>query len=443
MAADYSRTTYDRRKHYSGVLMQQGRVQLDADWNEQRDIAVHFLRALARDVIGPHGGPAGGFELARAVDSKGAGIPYDFTIAPGHYYVDGILCENDGRWPAGATAPAPFAYRHQPDYPLPADEELQADGAYLVYLDVWEREIIALQDDDIREVGLGGPDTAARSKVIWQVRVLSVKGAYDFDEDHPARYLQSKRPPLTTGRLRAKALQEQLSDDPCIVSPGAGYRGQENRLYRVEIHREGTAPHATFKWSRDNGAAVLAIAGTGDSSVTVESLGRDSRLSVAIGDWVEVLDDSHVLNRRVEPLLQVQDVDPVERLVTLDASPPQTNAASHPLLRRWDQRKADDVDLVDGAIPLREGIWLDLEDGVQVYFEAGGTYQAGDFWEIPARTATGDVDWPGPPNDPAALPARGVRDHYAPLRLITLDGAGQVALGREYRRTINPIASTP
>ena len=35
MSGDYSRQRFDPRKQFSAVLMQQGRVQLDADWNEQ------------------------------------------------------------------------------------------------------------------------------------------------------------------------------------------------------------------------------------------------------------------------------------------------------------------------------------------------------------------------------------------------------------------------
>ena len=35
MKGDFSRETFDRARHYSAVLLQQGRVQLDADWNEQ------------------------------------------------------------------------------------------------------------------------------------------------------------------------------------------------------------------------------------------------------------------------------------------------------------------------------------------------------------------------------------------------------------------------
>ena len=65
MGGDFTRDTFDPGKHYSRVLMQQGRVQLDADWNEQASILLHYMRALGRDLFGPHAGPAegAGFEL--------------------------------------------------------------------------------------------------------------------------------------------------------------------------------------------------------------------------------------------------------------------------------------------------------------------------------------------------------------------------------------------
>ena len=53
MQGDFSRNTFDPTKHFSRVLMQQGRVQLDADWNELNAIVFHYLRTLARDVYGP------------------------------------------------------------------------------------------------------------------------------------------------------------------------------------------------------------------------------------------------------------------------------------------------------------------------------------------------------------------------------------------------------
>ena len=55
---DFTRDTFNPDHQFSRVLMQQGRVQLDADWNEQVSIMTHYLRNLASDLIGPHGAPA-------------------------------------------------------------------------------------------------------------------------------------------------------------------------------------------------------------------------------------------------------------------------------------------------------------------------------------------------------------------------------------------------
>jgi len=38
MKADLTRDTFNPAKHYSRVMMQQGRVAVDADWNEQASI---------------------------------------------------------------------------------------------------------------------------------------------------------------------------------------------------------------------------------------------------------------------------------------------------------------------------------------------------------------------------------------------------------------------
>ena len=46
MSGDHTRFTFDPLKRYSGVLMQQGRVQLDSDWNEEIDILKRRIRTL-------------------------------------------------------------------------------------------------------------------------------------------------------------------------------------------------------------------------------------------------------------------------------------------------------------------------------------------------------------------------------------------------------------
>src|SRR6266850_4998173 len=158
MKGDFTRNTYDPAKHYSSVRLQQGRVQLDADWNEQIDIAAHRDETTATDVVGREGGPlhAAGF----AVTVQGGNL----VVGAGRYYVDGILCENEApvtvaAEPAVATVPV------QPD--LPGVPLPTTDGTYLAYLDVWQRHLTALEAPAIREEALGGPDTGTRTKAVW------------------------------------------------------------------------------------------------------------------------------------------------------------------------------------------------------------------------------------------------------------------------------------
>src|SRR3954462_3766331 len=88
MRGDFTRFTFRPDKRYTSVRMQQGRVQLDADWNEQIDIQVYQQQAAAAAFIGGSGAPktGGGFLIT-------AGTGTDLTIAPGRFYVNGLLCE--------------------------------------------------------------------------------------------------------------------------------------------------------------------------------------------------------------------------------------------------------------------------------------------------------------------------------------------------------------
>ncbi len=90
MKADYTRFTFRPRKRFTSVRLQQGRVQLDSDWNELEEITEHLERTEARDVIGVRGAPenGGGF----AVEALDAGTA-DFRLTNGRIYVGGLLCE--------------------------------------------------------------------------------------------------------------------------------------------------------------------------------------------------------------------------------------------------------------------------------------------------------------------------------------------------------------
>jgi hypothetical protein len=388
-----------------------------------------------------------------------------------------------------------ITYLHQPDFvfstkanpnsPLPL-----LPGLSQIYLDVWERAITYAEDDSIREVALGGPDTAARSKLVWQVKwTQPALGTADAPICMTIQQLnaqvqaelqgQTKPPfqPQPRGWLQAMAKQSSPSPNPCIINPNAAYTGPENQLYRVEINRGGAAGttsgvSATFKWSRENGSVIYPIAsGGGTTAVVVESVGRDDRFGLVEGSLVEVQDDRSVLSNLPGNLLSVQSIDSTTMTVTLNGTPDKllgSDETLHPLLRRWDQTNGDPQEGgltldTDNAAFVQEGLWLTLEDGVQIQFQPAdpvdpknppvNQYITGDYWLIPARTATGDVEWPkvtdaqgNPETDtngniiPVALPPHGITHYYAPLAVVSVS-ENDVSVDRNCRSSFPPDAA--
>ena len=258
MYLDLSRVRFDAAKHYSAVLLQQGRVVLDSDMAEQNAIMQHYLRTAIADIVGPAACPAlaPGFDItATSTDNQA-----DLAVSAGRIYVDGILAE---------TGPGSATYLTQPDGYLDPDRDgLPADGAYLVYLRVWERSVTMVQDPDIREVALGihGPDTTGRAQVVWQVAVWPAAG--DASPEGTQKDWQSWRSRLykPAGTLRARATQpDDTGIDICSISPQAQYRGRENQLYRVEVLCAGVAasrperrPPGRTRWLSTCGRARTA-----------------------------------------------------------------------------------------------------------------------------------------------------------------------------------------
>jgi hypothetical protein len=408
MKGDFSRLTFDPKKHYRRVLMQQGRVQVDADWNEQEAINQYRAQIEARDVIGRCGAPLhdAGFQIT--VNNIG-----ELVIGKGRFYADGILCENEDD----------VGYLQQPDLPdapKPA-EALKALPVGIVYLDVWERHLTALDDPRIREVALGGPDTATRSRVVWQVKILPIKlvtGAQPTCASNFAEWDTLTAPRDVTLNART---QPTGADSPCLIPPTAGYQRLENQLYRVEVHKSGALGAATFKWSRDNGSILTTIEKINGQEITVGDVGPDNVLGFANGQWVEVVDDRIELLGQPGPLIQIDKVDVATRTVTLKSAPAGIDETRHPKLRRWDSPGELTVE-----VPATNDGWIGLEGGIEVHF-AAGDYRTGDYWLIPARTATGEIEWPPfqlPNATPQPQPPSGIEHHYCRLALVHLGRNG-------------------
>ncbi|HEX7974599.1 MAG TPA: DUF6519 domain-containing protein, partial [Anaerolineales bacterium] len=429
MKGDFSRMTFDRKNSYSQVLLQQGRVLLDADFNELAALSADRLRRLARDMFGPHAGPVG-------PDGKHPGFFADFVkkqvqVGAGRYYVDGLAVNN----------PAPALYD-----PI---KELGMDNGvnYLLYLDVWERHVTWLDTDGMSEPALDGPDTATRAQVAWRVRAASLKDETDADikkmdwVDWLNRNLQRwPRPadaadPFTLPQMQAWTDPQASDDDvPCVADPAGGYRGLENQLYRVEIHtgNEGGA-QPTFKWSRENGSVVASLLNIEGNDLLVEGI-HDTARGFSAGQWVELTSLENEDAGQPGVIVQLVKVDGLRLTFENPASAtlPDPHNMHHPLVRRWDQRelRSDKGVFQNGVIQLDETRdHYTLEAGIKIAFlplkgdqKHTVVYRPGDYWLIPARPSIGSILWPRS-QDPNAsgrdsfLPQEpaGVEHVYAPL----------------------------
>ena len=115
----------------------------------------------------------------------------------------------------------------------------------------------------------------------------------------------------------------------------------------------------------------------------------------------------------------------------------------NPKLRRWDQMGplATPNDVQNG-VAITNG-WQDLEGGIQVLFSQG-TYKTGDYWLIPARTATGDIEWPPyqlPNTNPIAQPPAGIQHHYCRLGIVGLNPKNKQLFVQDCRPLFPALAS--
>jgi len=425
MSSDISRQRFNPANDFSSVLMQQGRVQLDADWNEWAEILDRRWRSETIDIIGrcvvPLETPAG-FEIQLS-GSK-------MTIGRGRIYVHGLQAENHGAGDlefdailAESRGVDPLPYEEQPYFPN-ATALPKTGGPHLVYLDVWEREVTAVENPDLIENAVG-VDTTSRLQTVWHVRLLSNvgDGATCATPDEELKgWLDIIRP--SAGRLTTKAVGVATPADPCLIPPSGGYRGLENRTYRVEIHDGGEIGTATFKWSRDNASVASGVSAIeNDLILTVDRAVWDSVRRFNPGDLVEITDDWREFTGEAGEIRQIDSVDDSSRTITLKSALTAglfpvdgqnlTDSERHTRIKRWDQDSGGPAAI---EVPA-SGTPFILEDGVQVSFTTepdGGAFRSGDYWIFVARTADASVE------ELEAAPPRGVHHHYCRLAIITL-----------------------
>jgi hypothetical protein len=164
MSSDRARVSYDPTRLYHGVVKQQGRVTLEADDNEASTLIEESLRVDALDFVGPSGTPDNGYAI-----SAGPG-PFDFEVEPGTMYVGGMRASllDTTRY---SQQPDWIDHDGDPEWVSPSLPPAQPNE--LVCLFLREQEVSAVEDAALREVALGGPDSAQRLRLIQRVARLA------------------------------------------------------------------------------------------------------------------------------------------------------------------------------------------------------------------------------------------------------------------------------
>jgi hypothetical protein len=370
--------------------------------------------------------------LIEALEGNGTGN-LSFWAAAGHFHLDGLQLA------LAADTPYPqVGYGAGPAPALPS-----SPAGYLAYLEAWERSITAVEDPGVLENALGSAvDTCTRTVNVAQVKLLALSSAPlpEPSEIHQAFAAIDRG----GGLLTVSPIPTTQSVDPCQIPEGTSYLGEDNRLYRFEVHQGGDLEDVVIKWSRNNGAELVAAASADGDTITFPP---DARLQDA--DLVEVLIEGQVngtvvsddlLDRQAAAITDDRFVPPVRKVGQLFYLSGKTSEATAVQFKLQPRLQSDPLPALqsgttykvrrwDGIIDLAEidedTLSTDIEDGIRVTFgtvdtdnaldQPGSDYRAGDYWLYEARAVT--------PNDngPWRATRHGPERLFAPLAIFTPD----------------------
>ncbi|MBW4659733.1 MAG: tail fiber domain-containing protein [Drouetiella hepatica Uher 2000/2452] len=233
------------------------------------------------------------------------------------------------------------------------------------------------------------------------------------------------------------------------TSSDSRYRRLENQLYRVEIHdpgkvgddqSEAESKKATFKWSRDNGSIVSIIENYENFEkgiITIRKSAQDAWTSSKSGQWIEILDEERELKGQPGQLARLSRVS--GNKIEFDVSSlVGEKVQKSTKVRRWDHMTKE-------ASILTRTEWVELEAGIKVQFDKESEYKTGDYWLIPARAATNDIEWSDNQAEdlnkrqPLPQTALGIEHDYALLAAVeVVDGKFSPLIKEQDHRFIFP-----
>lgn len=481
MGSDRARVSYDPRQHYRSVVMQQGRVTLEADFNEEVTIAGEELRKETLDIVGPSGTPDDGYLITSLSTPT-----FDFSASAGTMYVGGLRVTTPAAVPsvsfsasktvshgvqkAGSGAKlkllkavnAAVQYLNQTDWldhsddPDWVDPSVNPPTTEFIYLFLREQEISAVEDSDLKDVALGGPDTAQRTRLIQHVVRLASPAACDTGLNAAGQVWQKQGLSFNPATMRlesAASLQVSLSSsttqpDACNPQAQGGFLGADNQLIRVQISGiDQASGNPKFVWGFDDASflyrldAPVAPAANTPQLLHLQSRPVDATHQPQAQQAVEVLrsaaelsNGEYVASLSGFVVTLNQNYNPDTQAIffpttTTNLPPVYFDSTQTPrvFLRVWEQE-----------VIFTPGTAMGLgSTGLQVTLQApGNVFHTGDYWLFAVRPSTPQQVYPEHYlND--FQPPDGPRMWACPLA--TIDWTGKTPTVQDCRQSFSPL----
>jgi len=347
-------------------------------------------------------------------------------------------------------------YLNQVDYPNPKNFLLDSNfnknesstkkATFLVYADVWQRGITYVEDPNIREIALGGPDTTTRIKTICQTKLLEIPSGNDIgknieNEENKLKNIAKENLP---GLLSTFTSSQNTDID-----------NLNNSLYLIQIHDGGNGKDGftTFKWSSDNAGTFFPLKTIKSFSLSFSTVGRRLDNLFQIGDIIEILDDSIELSDNprgeIRRIINIDLDNNVLSWASSDSDDP-TNInylhnpvvlphvkSFHPKLIKWDGIKKlqindeNSTDIITLISDKSQKTTLSQSDhGIKIKFHSG-YFQTGDYWNFTVRSANDSVE------KLRYRPPHGPKHNYVMLALIEKESSSPIVLLDDLRKKTN------
>ena len=406
MGSDRARISFDRTREYRSLVAQQGRVTLEADVNEQAVIASEALRLETIDIIGPTGTPDDGYLVS--INASG-----QITVGPGIMYVGG--------WRMRFTQPVPIANQpewiDQPSWDVIGTK--QPPDSVIALL-VSEQEVQAIEDQALLEVALGGPDTAARTRLMQHIVAIPTKddtcAAVLKDWNSLLKPLGLALNPYTLALDFNAALEVSFYPptgpaDPCCPPAQGGYLGADNQLVRVTVTSYNIATHTgTLLWGWNNASFLYRATFVDPTAsplvLTLSPAPVDSVHTPQLNQVIELLRSTMVLgNPADQNFIAAPEGDVITLASSGTAFDPTTNQLTLPTGTVLPAGYATDtnplfVRLWQAEVNFTDGTPAQLDQvsglAITIHMDAlpRGPLEARPFWDFAVRPNTPQKVYP-------------------------------------------------